>query len=73
MPGINAVAAAFRQGMTIDPRCVGLVTELPNYRWAPERSTGTFKEKPVEEGDDACDALRYAVMALAEQGVILFV
>lgn len=73
MPGINAVAAAIAQGLTVDPSCQGLLTELPNYRWATERSTGGFKEKPVEEGDDACDALRYAVMALAEAGVILYV
>lgn len=72
-PGINAVAAAIRQGMTVDPSCEGLLSEIPNYRWAPERSTGGFKEKPVEEGDDACDALRYAVMALAESGVLLYV
>jgi len=73
LPGINAVAAAMKQGMTIDPACTGLLTELPNYRWAPERTTGGFKEKPVEEGDDACDALRYAVMALRESGVLLYV
>lgn len=73
LPGINAVSAAIRQGLTIDPACAGLLTELPNYRWAPERTTGGFKEKPVEEGDDACDALRYAVMALAESGVLVYV
>ena len=73
LPGINAVAAAMKQGMTIDPACAGLLTELPNYRWAPERTTDGFKEKPVEEGDDACDALRYAVMALKESGVLLYV
>jgi phage terminase large subunit len=73
MPGINAVAAAIAQGLTVDPSCQGLLTELPNYRWATERSTGAFREKPIEEGDDACDALRYAVMALAEAGVILYV
>ena len=72
-PGINAVAAAIAQGMTIDPACTGLLTEIPNYRWAPDRSTGGFREKPVEEGDDACDALRYALMALAESGVLLYV
>ena len=72
-PGINAVAAAIWQGLTIDPACTGLLTELPNYRWAPERSTGGFRERPIEEGDDACDALRYAVMALAEQGVLFYV
>ena len=73
LPGINAVAAAIKAGMTIDPACTGLLNELPNYRWASERTTGGFKEKPVEEGDDACDALRYAVMALAEAGVLLYV
>lgn len=73
LPGINAVSAAIRQGMTIDPACRGLLTELPTYRWATERTTGGFKEKPVEEGDDACDALRYALMALAEAGVLLYV
>ena len=73
LPGINAVSAAMRQGMTIDPACQGLLTELPTYRWAPERSTGGFKEKPIEEGDDAMDALRYAVMALAESGVLLYI
>jgi len=73
LPGINAVSAAIRQGLTIDPACSGLLTELPNYRWAPERTTGGFREKPVEEGDDACDALRYAVMALAESGVLVYI
>jgi len=72
-PGINAVAAAIRQGLTVDPSCGGLLAELPNYRWATERATGAFREKPIEEGDDACDALRYAIMALAEAGVILYV
>lgn len=72
-PGINAVAAAIRQGMTIDPACSGLLAELPNYRWAPDRASGGFKEKPVEVGDDGCDALRYAVMAFAESGVLLYV
>ena len=73
LPGINAVSTAIRSGMTIDAACAGLLTELPTYRWAAERSTGGFKEKPIEEGDDACDALRYAVMALAESGVLLYI
>lgn len=72
-PGINAVAGAIKAGLTVDPACIGLLAELPNYRWAPERTTGGFKEKPIEVGDDACDALRYAVMALKEAGVLLYV
>ena len=60
--GIQAVASAFADMMTIDPGCSGLLGELPGYIWQTDRSGG-FKEKPVEVNDDACDALRYGVMA----------
>ena len=72
-PGIAAVSTAMKSGMTIDPACDGLLSEIPNYRWAQDRGTGSFREQPVKEGDDACDALRYAVMALTEGGTLLFV
>ena len=60
--GLQAVDKALRAGMTVDPGCRGLIAELPGYTWAPNKSTGGFHERPVEVGDDACDALRYAVM-----------
>lgn len=59
--GLQAVDKAMRQGMTVDPSCAGLLGEIPGYTWAPNRAGG-FHERPVEVGDDACDALRYAVM-----------
>lgn len=62
-PGIQAVQKAIRDGMTVSPSVAGLLGELPGYTWMPNRGGG-FKEKPVEVGDDACDALRYGVMAL---------
>lgn len=61
--GLDAVSRAIRGGLTVDPTCVGLLGELPGYTWKPNRAGG-FQERPVDEGDDACDALRYAVMAL---------
>ena len=60
--GIQQVAVAITDGMTIDPTCAGLLSEMPGYTWAPTR-LGGFHEKPIEVNDDACDALRYAVMA----------
>lgn len=62
LPGIQAVDKAIRDGMTFDPRCQQLLAEIPGYTWMPARGGG-FQERPVEVGDDACDALRYAVMA----------
>lgn len=59
--GLQAVDKALRQGMTVDPSCAGLIGEIPGYTWAPNKAGG-FHERPVEVGDDACDALRYAVM-----------
>ena len=61
-PGIQAVQKAIREGMTVTPGARGLLNEMPGYTWQPNRGGG-FKEKPIEINDDACDALRYAVMA----------
>ena len=62
--GIQAVSAAIHDGMTIDPSCDGLLGEMPGYTWMTDRGGG-FKEKPIEINDDACDALRYGVIAFA--------
>ena len=64
LPGISAVSTAIASGMTVSPVCTGLLGELPGYVWAQDRMAGGFKEAPVKVDDDACDAWRYAVMAL---------
>lgn len=62
-PGIAAVSKAIAEGMTVNPGCVGLLGEMPGYTWAPNRAGG-FYEKPIDVNDDACDALRYAILAI---------
>jgi phage terminase large subunit len=66
-PGLQEVASAIKAGMTVSPECQGLLGEIPGYTWAPNRGGG-FKEEPVKVNDDACDALRYGVMALRTDG-----
>lgn len=61
--GLQAVDRAIRAGLTVDPACTGLLGEIPGYTWQPQRGGG-YREVPVDVGDDACDALRYAVMQL---------
>lgn len=61
-PGIGAVSDAITHGLTVDPSCVGLLSEIPGYTWQPQRGGG-FREVPIEINDDACDALRYGVMS----------
>lgn len=60
--GLTAVMKALKAGMTVSPACTGLLEEIPGYTWQTNR-TG-MQEKPIEVNDDACDALRYAVLAL---------
>jgi len=62
LPGLNAVAEELSKGMRIAPHCTGLLDEIPGYTWKTSRMGPT--ERPIEINDDACDALRYAVMAL---------
>jgi PBSX family phage terminase large subunit len=62
IPGIQAVSKALASGMTVAPSCLGLLGEIPGYTWQSSRNGMT--ERPIEIGDDACDALRYAVMHL---------
>jgi hypothetical protein len=71
LPGIDAVSAAIAAGETVSPRCTGLLGELPAYVWARDRQ-GDAREKPIESGDDACDAWRYAHMGLLrpEPGIL---
>ncbi len=65
LPGINSVTDAIRLGMAVAPSCTGLLNEIPGYTWQSSRLGLT--ERPVEVGDDACDALRYGVFALSGQ------
>ena len=59
--GIQAVSVAINDGLTVDPSCSGLLGEMPGYVWQQDRNG--MKEKPIEINDDACDALRYGVIA----------
>lgn len=63
LPGITAVADEIARGLLVDPRCTGLLSEIPGYVWQTERASGQPKDVPVKIGDDAADALRYLCMA----------
>lgn len=66
-PGLTAVATSIKAGETVSPRCIGLLSEIPEYTWKRDRATNLTTEKPIEINDDACDAWRYAHMGLDER------
>lgn len=48
-------------GLLVSDRCTALIDELETYSY--RATAGGVSETPQETHDDACDALRYAVMA----------
>ena len=75
LPGITAVTAALAAGMTVSPGCTGLLAEVPAYVWKQERGSGEMADSPMKSNDDACDAWRYANIALSidtEPGLVLY-
>jgi PBSX family phage terminase large subunit len=63
--GIGIVATGFANGMTIDPSCVNLISEIESYHY-PENKTDS--DKPVKQFDHAVDCLRY--LCASEANVI---
>lgn len=56
--GIGRVTTAFADGLTINPVCINLITEIEGYHYPDNRLDS---DKPVKAADHACDALRYGI------------
>lgn len=68
--GIRAVATAIKTDqLRVSDRCVGLIREMPNYRWA-QAQDGNYKQAPRKVDDDRVDALRYAIASEVHGGDI---
>jgi hypothetical protein len=62
LAGIANVDTWFRSGRLkiLKKNCPNLIRELRGYQWDTNR-TGTFKDKPRQKDDHACDAIRYGI------------
>ena len=53
-------------GLTFSPGQVQQISEMYQYQWKEQRTTGQFLDEPVKANDHACDSSRYALTALVE-------
>lgn len=61
LDGIRTTDSLLTNGtLTVDPSCVHLIDELPNYRWDAKASQ-QGKDTPIKDKDDHCDGSRYAI------------
>lgn len=50
----------------VHPRCVNFLTEISTYQWDSDRQTGRPINNPVDYNNHLMDAMRYAIMAAAQ-------
>lgn len=50
--------------IAVHPSCMGIKTELENYAWKKDKSTGLYTNKPIDEFNHYIDALRYSLQCL---------
>ena len=47
--------------IVVDPSCEHVITELQNYAWKKDRTSGEYINEPIDEFNHCIDALRYSL------------
>jgi phage terminase large subunit len=50
--------------LIVHPSCENIITELENYSWIKDKTTGEYTNKPIDMFNHSLDALRYSLQAL---------
>lgn len=48
----------------VHPSCSGIITEFENYSWQKDKATGEYINKPIDDFNHYCDALRYSLQCV---------
>ena len=48
----------------VHPSCSELITEFENYSWQKDKTTGEYINKPIDDFNHYCDALRYSLQCV---------
>ena len=48
----------------VHPQCSELITEFENYSWQKDKQTGEYINKPIDDFNHYCDALRYSLQCV---------
>lgn len=48
----------------VHPSCSEIITEFENYSWQKDKHTGEYINKPIDQFNHYCDALRYSLQCV---------
>lgn len=68
MQGINKIQ---EYKIVVLPRCTNIITELQNYCYQKEKSTGQYINKPIDKFNHGLDALRYGIQSMKQKANII--
>ena len=61
---IHGIQRLQSYNIIVHPSCENIITELENYSWIKDKTTGEYTNKPIDMFNHSLDALRYSLQAL---------
>ncbi|GKX65827.1 PBSX family phage terminase large subunit [Inconstantimicrobium mannanitabidum] len=58
---INGINLLQQYEIIVNAKCTYIIEELKNYTWAKDKSTGEYKNVPIDQYNHGLDALRYGI------------
>lgn len=68
---MNGIQKLQNYEIIINPACENVITELENYSWKKDKSTGEYINEPIDCFNHAMDALRYSLQCIENEVVLM--
>lgn len=63
---IHGIQKLQQYKLIVHPSCIETITELENYSWTKDKSTGEYINKPQDQFNHCLDALRYSLQCIKD-------
>lgn len=64
---IHGLQKLMNYEIIVNPSCEGLLVEFENYTWQKDKQTGEYINKPIDQFNHFCDALRYSLQCVGNK------
>jgi phage terminase large subunit len=64
---IHGLQKLMNYEIIVNPACEGLLVEFENYTWQKDKQTGEYINKPIDQFNHFCDALRYSLQCVGNR------